>query len=374
MSEREKISDTTKLLLWAMSAGRCQKCGRLVYKHPLSDTVGNFAQIAHNLPVGGNGPRCTYKKIDAGKDINEIDNLLLLCHDCHREIDVERSSEYTPPVLMRIKKDFEEYVLKATNIKFCEPTFAVKYSPNLHGASLQITGIQKAIFPNKYIEIERDLTLSNSSLFTNDGLTFWETEKRNLANNFERFVMNNSSDKCRDYSVFAIGPIPLLIVMGALLTNKKNVEVYQLRKTPSSWEWESSLPDVEYKTEAIDIKQEATEAVLLMSLSGQVAIDNVKNSIAVDDKSIYKISITNPNDDFLRTKNHLFDFIDAYRKLLAKMLSDNPMLNKIHLLGAVPNSIAVEIGRQRNVNVDPILVVYEFNNKKYTKVFEVNNE
>lgn len=47
MAERKKISKNTERLLWAMSAGRCEKCGRLIYKHPLSGVIGNFAQIAH---------------------------------------------------------------------------------------------------------------------------------------------------------------------------------------------------------------------------------------------------------------------------------------------------------------------------------------
>lgn len=80
MSKRKHISQNTERLLWAMSAGRCEKCGRLIYQHPLSKSIGNFAQIAHNLPVSDNGPRSEYKQIDETKSIDDIKNLLLLCY------------------------------------------------------------------------------------------------------------------------------------------------------------------------------------------------------------------------------------------------------------------------------------------------------
>ena len=92
-----------------MSAGRCEKCGRLLYRHPLSDTVGNFAQIAHNLPVSEFGPRANFKaqvkKIDPNLDVDDVNNLLLLCYDCHREIDHIKPDAYPPNILKQIKDD-----------------------------------------------------------------------------------------------------------------------------------------------------------------------------------------------------------------------------------------------------------------------------
>ena len=103
MAERKKINPMTEKLLWAMSAGRCEKCGRLIYRHPLNNVVGNFAQIAHNLPVSDKGPRAEFKIIDPKVDINNVSNLLLLCYDCHKEIDEIQPDKYPPYLLKQMK-------------------------------------------------------------------------------------------------------------------------------------------------------------------------------------------------------------------------------------------------------------------------------
>lgn len=381
MTKRKKISHNTERLLWAMSAGRCEKCGRLIYQHPLSKVIGNFAQIAHNLPVGEDGPRSNYKlhykQIDSSLNIDNIQNLLLLCYDCHKEIDETRIQDYPPELLKKMKADFEEFVVKATNIERIKPTIALKYSANLHGQRLLVTGIQKALFPDKVIAQEVDLTLKNSSFFVGDS-QFWAIEEKNLERIFSNRVVpviENYQNGFINISVFAIAPIPLLVKLGELLSNKHNIDVYQLKKSPIlTWEWENTDDDIEYETCHIQICENPRKIILIFSLSGLVKHDDVKKVLPWDNTTVIEIKTNEPFDDFLRSEKQLEKFVRCYRHLkekLRNMCESNVM---IHVFAAVPVSVAVEIGRQRNNTVDLPLTIYNYTNSAYEKAIVIGEK
>lgn len=133
MKINREILEVTKKILWGVSAGRCEYCGRLVYKHPLGDEIHNFAQMAHIFPFSDEGPRREEKiKIfDETADINDIGNLMLLCYDCH--ITIDRNPKDNPvESLKKLKKEFETFIVLTTNYECIVPTIVITYSANLH--------------------------------------------------------------------------------------------------------------------------------------------------------------------------------------------------------------------------------------------------
>lgn len=375
MAKRKSLNHMTEKILWAMCAGRCEKCGRLIYQHPLSNAVGNFAQIAHNLPVAANGPRANFKVIDSSYDINDVSNLLLLCYDCHREIDEIAPEKYSPNVLKRIKFDFEEFILKATNVERIEPTLVIKYSPNLHNKKLQVTGIQKALFPEKYIKEEVDLTLCNSTYFVGDP-EFWSIEEKNLVRTFNQKVLpaiENYKDGFINVSVFAIGPIPLLVKLGALLSNKNNVDVYQLKKAPqSTWEWEYTNANTEYEINYINDVKNPEKVIIMFSISGIIRYEEVENSISTENSIVVEIRTNQtPFDDFLRNKVQLDKFVKCYQTIKEEMRNKCSKNVMAHLFLSVPVAAAVEIGRHWNMTVDLPFTVYNYTNGVYEKAITI---
>lgn len=386
MADRKTISQNTEKLLWAMSAGRCEKCGRLVYRHPMSQVLGNFAQIAHNLPVSDFGPRSNFKKkhkqIDPNMDIDDVSNLLLLCYDCHKEIDKIHPSDFPPQRLRQIKNDFEEFVLKATNNERIIPTTVVTYSPNLHGQRITITKsqTQKAVSPDKVINCEFDITLKNSSYNVGDA-KYWQYEESNLVRIFEEKITPRLEDytlASNNFSVFAIGPIPLLIKLGTLLSNKNDIDVYQFKKSPTpTWEWESCERDFDYEIKCIQQKKDAKRIILMCSLSGVINQSAVQRVISWDDANIIEIRTTcQPHDDILRSKKQLDKFVLCYRQLKEQMLNMSNQRLPVHLFAAIPVSMAVEIGRHWNPTVDLPMVIYNLTNGQYEKAITIggNNE
>lgn len=381
MAKRKNISKNTERFLWAMSAGRCEKCGRLIYKHPLSGVIGNFAQIAHNLPVG-NGARTEYKEkykqIDPSLNIDDVSNLLLLCYECHKEVDEVHPENYPPETLKMLKADFEEFIVKATNIKRIVPTLALQYSPNLHNRKWQVTGKMKALFPEKYIENEIDLTLKDSEFYVGDP-NFWEIEEKNLERRFNQQVIpyiENYKKGTPNLSVFAVGPIPLLIKLGGLLSNKHGVDVYQLKKSPvSSWEWEATDDDTEYSFSYIQQNKNPDKIILLLSLSGLIRHEEVCKAVEWDNATVVEIKTNHtPSDDYLRNKRQLDKFVCCYQKLKEELRNSINSNVFVHIFAAVPVSVAVEIGRHRNPAFDLPFIIYNYNQGVYEKAITLGGK
>lgn len=382
MSKRKSISQKTERVLWAISAGRCEKCGRLLYRHPLSQAIGNFAQIAHNVPVSDFGPRSDfkgeYKRIDPGLDIDSIDNLLLLCYDCHREIDETNPDKFPPHLLKQIKYEFENFILKSTNIERIIPTTVVRYSSNLHGQRILITDVERALSHDKAIYSDIDLSLKDSCNNIKD-INYWSNEESHLVNIFKERVKQRLEDchkiASNNFSVFSIGPIPLLVKLGTLLSNKNNIDVYQLKKSPiQTWKWdiESFGDDFDYKINYIQKKENAKKIILLCSLSGIINQTAVKKVISFDDADVLEIRTTcQAYDDFLRTKDQLNRFVLCFRKLKEEMLGLSSKKLPVHLFAAIPCSVAVEIGRQWNPSVDLPMVIYNLTEGRYEKALTI---
>jgi hypothetical protein len=87
MAERMTIPAATRLRLFTMSSGHCQKPDCLDALFPVDlGGVKHIAEIAHIVPHGDSGPR--HKDRPAGGfDADCFENLILLCPACHTKID-----------------------------------------------------------------------------------------------------------------------------------------------------------------------------------------------------------------------------------------------------------------------------------------------
>lgn len=110
------VSDADPLLLFVAAGGRCEfdGCPRYLIEHPLTRVRGNFAQVAHICAFSERGPRA-----DPGLDresVNAPDNLILLCPQCHKQVD-DDPEQWTVEVLRRHKKAHEERIFKLTSTR-----------------------------------------------------------------------------------------------------------------------------------------------------------------------------------------------------------------------------------------------------------------
>ena len=118
--------------LWVRTAGRCEfnGCNRLLYKSPVTQERINIAEKAHIYSISENGPRGWGPLASNNKKLNEIDNLMLMCHDCHRKIDQDKTGLNTLQNCLVNGSEHEQRIMvvsaiapdKKSHVVFTEPT------------------------------------------------------------------------------------------------------------------------------------------------------------------------------------------------------------------------------------------------------------
>ena len=247
------INDKTQRELWGRSAGRCQfdGCNRILYQSPVTLEQSNISEQAHIYSFSKDGPRGHEPYKENIEELNKIDNLMLMCHDCHKTIDQDQNGDkYSGKMLREWKMQHEERIYVVSGIANSKKTHAVFYSANI---SEQNSPIHKndalaALFPDHYPANENPIKLSMLCSHEDKSEAFWSTEQTHLKTVFfkliEPLIIENDP---AHFSLFALAPMPLLIKMGALFTDKISVDVYQPIREPKTWRWQTAPDDFDFK-------------------------------------------------------------------------------------------------------------------------------
>ena len=87
-----RVSATTRNLLWARSAGRCQYCNKpLIGDLVTANDKLIRALVAHIISAKPEGPRGD--AVRSALQLDDINNLMLLCYEHHRLIDFEDEAD-----------------------------------------------------------------------------------------------------------------------------------------------------------------------------------------------------------------------------------------------------------------------------------------
>lgn len=351
--------------LWARAAGRCEfyGCNRLLYKSPVTQEPVNISEKAHIYSFSEDGPRGwgPFKKKPAG--LNHTSNLLLVCHDCHSKIDNEQDGgRYQTPLLLKWKEEHEGRVRIVTGVDPSKRSHVVLYGANIgeEKSVLQPEHAKWALFPNWHPAEERPLTLAMNWEGKDDKPDYWLTEETNLVRAFDRQVRPLIADGCH-LSIFGFAPIPLLIRLGTLITDKVAAQVYQLQREPEqTWQWSSSAADMAYVIH--EPHAVSGPPVLIISLSARVAPERV-TSVLGPEGTIWELTIKEPHNDFLKTIRQLSEFREACRKLMVLISERHGIESPLAIFPAMPVACAVDLGRIRMPKSEMPWTVYDHNNK-----------
>ena len=364
MTKRKQISSSQKILLWARAGGRCEfeGCNEILYRDTLlKNFIYNFADRGHIIADSPNGPRGD-KLLSKQLDV-DINNLMLLCKKCHKRIDINEIL-YTVEKLQKMKKQHEDRIERVTGISENNRTKLIIYSANIGSQSNSIifNNVECAVIADDmYPDNSHPIDLSLYGHMLNDKQeNFWKTEAANLENQFREKIKDRVAEKTekRHFSVFAIAPIPLLIKLGSLLTDKTNVQVYQKIREPDTWYWQEDTSDLGFSI--VRPFNNSAKVALILSLSSLIPdVDVLK--VFGNDVSLWHITIKRPNNDCIRNKCHLSAFREIFRTVLQEIKTWHGAEATINIFPAVPVSIAIEIGRVWMPKADLPLIIYDRN-------------
>lgn len=298
---------------------------------------------------------------------------MLLCYEHHHLIDKEKPLEYPRERLEEMKRVHEERIKRLTAIKPENQTTIIRLQAKIGGDPVIISesDIKLALEPYYFPrENQRniDFTQFNDK---NDG--FFDVAKTEITNQIKRlFESQIDSNPIDHISVFALAPMPLLVLLGNCLSNKIRVDLYQRHRDSEDWKWKTDGQIAQYEFNQIQDGTDKKNVALIISLSGKIDVADMPSEI---DKSfsIYEITLKNitVSPTFLRLKESLDEFKSIYHIAIATIKANHQSIEAISLFPAVPSPIAILCGKELLPKVHPELWVYDNDKRKEKKGFNL---
>jgi len=365
--ERGTIRPAVRYALWGKSAGRCTLCNRRVLNEAKtfwhSIAAAEMGHIIGATTTEGS-PR-GLQELDREIDLEAEDNLLLCCHDCHRMIDDADHVEYfTPAKLRALKSAHEDRIELATSEGVLTRTAVIRVGSDVRG-SYSIASrreVAETLFANNYlglVESRRSGQFDCNLVGEATDEAYWAMARSQLDRTLGQVSQAVAQEEIGHISVFAIAPIPALVLLGARLDDKVETRLWQKHRDVG-WSWPGDGdPDITFSFTAEAVTEEAEEVVLVCSLSAEA--DQAR--IPVNLRGAPRLTLRPDNQaaspTLMTTEKSLKNFGIAFRDMLAAAEMSFPGARRWHLIAATPLAASVEAGRAFMREVHPPVDVYQ---------------
>lgn len=362
VTKSRHIYQTVRWLLWGKAAGRCEfsGCNRTLWKSPVTQEQVNIAEAAHIYAFSTDGSRGN-EGIDKDK-LNALDNLMLACPDCHKKMDKQQDGgRYTVELLRQWKAEHERRVETVTGIDPKKNSHVILYGANIgdHSKPLHFTEAAHALFPDYYPAEDRAIELGTvNSSFQERNPRFWEIESENLRSHFSRRVKERiEQGHIGHLSVFGIAPQPLLILLGTLMIGITEAQVYQRHREPrQTWDWPANGTPLQFSVQKPN-RFDGPPA-LVLALTAPVTDDRVM-AVLKDDVCIWKVTIPNPNNDHIKSREDLSTFQTLIWGLIDEIKTQHGQTTPLHIFPVAGVSASIELGRVRMPKAHMPWIIYD---------------
>jgi hypothetical protein len=355
-----RIPEKVALILYVQAGGRCEfdGCNAYLLEHYPTETVGNFADRAHIWAFKKRGPRGSAPGRPV--NINALQNLILLCKDCHDLVDKKKPADYPVDALQKFKREHEDRIFSLTSIAKDRDTVPLVLRGLVRGRPTDVSDeeMQEAVAPDSLKRRDKiDCDLTGLPDTPDDG--YWPQACKIIDAKIDALGrLEPRPGRALRVSVFAIARIPLLIYVGSKLSDKMEVGLFQRHRLPESWRWKDGVGEMRYITRRLDASPSPRSVTLFVNLSGRNSMQDLPEELR--DGAAYELTLDGiePSLFFLNTRGDLERFTFEYHRATSWIRSAHPEL-KLHLFPAVPAPAAITLGRSRLPFVDPKLVVYD---------------
>jgi hypothetical protein len=307
--------------------------------------------------------------------ILDFDNLMLTCLKHSKLIDGKNRGAYSIDDLRQYKKAHEDRIRRQTELQPEATSTVLLFMANIGDRAVKISAQQAhlAMLP-RFPADDRGVLMDFTNRPGRGEANFWESFADEITAQVTReLAAGNQRPRPNHLSIFALGPIPVLIKLGHSIGNTISADLYQRHRDTENWCWKPEEEDAfEYQLREVPGSEHGNVAVVL-SLSGKIQEEEVYKTFT-EKPYLYEITIESPNPGFLNQKSKLQKFRTIYRDLLSKIRESHGEKVTIHLFPAIPAPIAVLCGREILPKSDPSMLVYDHEKDRggFIKVLTVN--
>lgn len=307
---------------------------------------------------------------------NSYDNLVVLCLNhhglAHTKSDLGRPP-LPPEVLKQKKQEWTKYVTQFKTLHRFKKTAIIHYSTRL--ALIEKSLIQSEFIHESFDYIEEIVT--STDLLADDSQ--WEKERQKQEEILGLLKKNSSIP--RDFYLFSIHRIPLVIHLGFLLGDGVKVTPFQYNRIKHKWQWDLKTelePEDQFSIDdtQINMGNKNENFIMLFEISSKINPQDYVEHIPTYG-GIYRITANGSGREWLKYRKQLNDFTNTYYQALSQIRRQNPFIKTFHLFYAGPTPLAFRIGQAINETMMANFVAYNFNEQntpKYKRIFELGKK
>lgn len=381
----KNVPTAEKLKLWVRSGGRCVLCNKYLLEDEFTQQPVNLGELAHNVgrkaspesPRGGHPLEIDKRNLAA--------NLLLLCGDHHRVIDaLVTRGDYTVEELHQLKRRHEARIKRLTAMdEDCE-TVVLRIVGTIRGAATEVSerNVRSAVvaksgrYPHYGLNYRgADIEIDLRGIPNEGCADYWSSGQAIIDDAMQRVADGVARGEIRHLSIFPLARIPLLAYAGYRLDDKVPTEIFQKQRGDSEdWGWDPTGEGISFKHDLLQQGTHPAHAALLLSLSGTINRDELPPEIR-ETFSLWSIGPDGgqPNRDIMRSALTLQRFARTYHDFLSTLEHEVPAARELSVFAAVPTTAAVTIGRGVMRDAQPVLRIYDRDQRgSYSFALEIN--
>lgn len=183
-------------------------------------------------------------------------------------------------------------------------------------------------------------------------------------------LIAHTTDHLARFAVFPLSEIPLLIHLGYVLGDSKDVELYQYHRDNSTWDWPQDDRDEEddliISGEPDSTITEDVEVCIRLSLSAVIQPDLTSDIMGKPPIEI-DIAASDPTRNWLNSHGQLVALRKMFREVIDRLITHVPTCTRIHVFYAGPASGAVAVGQSINPRMTPPIQLYEYDRNTHPR-------
>jgi hypothetical protein len=361
-----------ELQIWHDAGGRCmyRGCAKDVGRTSLTTKAAAAAYLAHIVASDPNGPRGGATSIALS---DNPANIMLMCDEHHRLIDRIEVDEHTPELLNEMRKthvDSVRLALDGLAFKRSKAVALIGDIANLATSAAE-RDMRAAVLQRQLACDPRvDYILRRTQRDDRTQPNFWQYllhEHEQGILELRRLLGSNQSlgDSCEVLSVFALLPVPLLVLVGRIIGEARPVELYQYDRTRSTWCFDATvLPQSPDTFSLVEPQAPVTapEVLLTFELTAELDLNALPPGLAtrVSSGSLpwVRVRHLNPNESCIGTKDDLIQFSKVAREAI-RLVQDKMRASHVHLIGIGPASTLVAFGQMLQAGHHSTYTVYD---------------
>jgi hypothetical protein len=337
-----------------------------------------LAELAHNVgaTTGSGSPRGL---ANGTLDTEGEENLLLLCHDCHRIIDHPEHIDLFPPEKLReIKEVFERRIEMVTEHGGLTRTAALRIGSMIRGSLAMASQreVAETLLAVNYLGLVETQRSGDFTCRINGavgGRGFWDSAQQSIEDTIGLVRQAVTSGDVEHISVFGIAPIPLLVFLGWHLDDKIPTRIFQKHRDQFvGWSWADQGDPVAFEVSSSGPQTGVHDVVFTCAVTSEVNLDRLPAEIALAPRIEIRPAGVVPDPTLISHEQSLINYAAQWRTAMATAESLYPGAKRWHLVMSAPVSVAIETGRAVMRDAHPAISVYELIGDVYESVLAIN--